>query len=328
MHLRGEILQHDARGSIRASVQPVPEPVQPILVCMSWRGGARFERCLTSIHASAQHFKRIVLSVTSAEDAADMHAAKAFQAQHPNVEVICTGRELPTMEHQAFWIDYLERTGAKSTDWIYWLAYDDEVKTSGIQHLVDEHGNWPLKPGTVYFGPWAMRHEQADALWRGDPQAPLESWTTFPSQGPTRLPLMQWIREQLEQPTYMQMSGSICPLGNFIELRDGKPTKKGPMRIEMAVAASTSTTHVQEFDEPVSVIYGRSNSDRASYGKAAREEDIHLMAWLARYSTHHPSSAPQLAAILVTAFGQQLAQRIRGKNPPQEEWRVRGEVSP
>lgn len=309
-------------------MQPVPEPLQPILVCMSWRGGARFERCLASIHLSAHHFKRIVLSVTSDEDSADMLAARAFQVEHPQVEVICTGRELPTMEHQAFWIDYLERTGATPTDWIYWLAYDDEVKGSGIEHLVDEHGNWPLEPGTVYFGPWAMRHEQAEALWQGDPHASLESWTSFPKHGPTRLPLMQWIREQLEQPTYMQMSGSVCPLGNFIELRDGKPTKKGPMRIEMAVAASTSTTHVQEFDEPVSIIYGRSNSDRASYGKAARQEDVHLMAWLTRYCTRHPKATPEFARIVGATFTQQFAQRLQGATPPQEEWRKRGEVSP
>lgn len=305
----------------------MPRPLQPILVCMSWRGGARFERCLNSIARSTHHFSRIILSVTSAENSDDMSLARQFQHEHPSVEVICTGKELPTMQHQAFWIEYLQRTGAKPTDWIYWLAYDDEVKPTGIDRIVDEQGNWPLEQGTVYFGPWAMRHESADDLWHGNPTEPLESWTSFPASGPTRLPLMRWIRDQLRQPTYMQMSGSVCPLGNFVELKDGKPTKHGPMRIEMATAASRSTTHVREFSEPVSIIYGRSNSDRASYGKAARREDAHLLAWLARYTAAHPGAAKDFAGILADQTTLQVAARLRNRPLPQEEWRVRGIVN-
>lgn len=295
---------------------------------MVWRGGARFERCLSSVARSLGHFQRVVISVTSADDSDDMRAARAFQAAHPSVEVICTGRELPTMEHQAFWVDYLQRTGATSDDWIYWLAYDDEVRPAGIEAIVDGDGGWPLERGTVYFGPWAMRHERADTLWDGDPTARLESWTSFPASGPTRLPLMRWIAGQLAQPTYMQMSGSVCPFGNFVELRDGTPAKRGPMRIEMAIAASRTTRYVAEFPEPVSIIYGRANSDRASYGKAARQEDIHLIAWLTRYAAANPRAAADLARILATAARQQLALRINGRPLPAEVWRVRGTVSP
>lgn len=104
-----------------------------------------------------------------------MRRAKEFQRENPEVEVLCTGRELPTMQHQAFWVDYLQRTGTRPTDWIYWLAYDDEVRSRGIDAITDAHGNWPLTPQTAYFGPWAMRHEQAETLWNGDPQEPLES---------------------------------------------------------------------------------------------------------------------------------------------------------
>ncbi len=89
------------------------------------------------------------------------------------------------MDHQRFWISYLERTGARPHDWIYWLAYDDQVRLRGIERLVDEHGNWPLEKGTAYFGPWAMRHEQADQLFDGPWDEPLESWTSFPVPGPT-----------------------------------------------------------------------------------------------------------------------------------------------
>ncbi len=65
----------------------------------------------------------------------------------------------------------------------------------------------------------------------------------------------------------------------------------------MAIAAAPPTTHVEEFPEPVSIIYGRSNSDRASYGRAARKEDAHLAAWLAQYVRRHPAEWTRLAGI-------------------------------
>ena len=304
------------------------EPVKPILVCMSWRGGPRLSRCLTSIGRSADHFSRIVISITASEDSDDMQQARDFQAGRPEVEVLCTGRELPTMQHQAFWINYLHTTGTHPTDWIYWLAYDDEVRRRGIDAIVDGSGNWPLVAGTAYFGPWALRHEGANELWTGDPKTPLESWTSFPATGPTRLTVADWIADQLRQPTYMQMSGSVSAFKSYIDLRDARPIKRGPMRIEMAVAASPGTTHIEEFPEPVSVIYGRSNSDRASYGRAARREDVHLLTRLARFGSHHPEQINALAhgvgASLVKVAGAAV-----GRIPlPQEEWRVRGMVEP
>lgn len=303
-------------------------PLQPILVVMVWRGGPRFERCLASIATSGRHFSRIVLSVTSAPDSDDMQRARAFAEEHRGIEVICTGRELPTMAHQAFWVDHLERTGTRPTDWIYWLAYDDEVRLRGINAIVDADGNWPLRRGTAYFGPWAMRHEQADRPYDGPRDQPLESWTSFPVDGPTRLPVLEWIRQQLVQPTYMQMSGSVCPFESYLAVRDGRPQKTGPMRIEMAVASAPPTTHVEEFVEPVSIIYGRSNSDRASYGKAARKEDVHLAGWLAQYVRRHPADWTGLAAIGGGVASTYATALIRRTGLPTEEWRVRGTVEP
>ena len=287
---------------------------------MVWRGGARFERCLTSIEASIPYFTRVVISVTAPQGSDDVRRAREFQGRHPSVEVICTGHELPTMAHQAFWIDYLEASGLAPDDWIYWLAYDDQVRPEGIATLVDLEGNWPLHANTAYIGPWAMRHESADGLWAGQEGDPMEIWTSFPASGPTRLPLLQWIRAQLAQPTYMQMSGSVMPFANYRELRDGRPRKQGPMRIEMATAAGRGTDFVAEFDEPISIIYGRSNSDRASYGKAARREDVHLVAWLTRWVSHHLDQAPELAGIIADQF----RARATRTSMPQEEWRVRG----
>ena len=289
------------------------DAVRPILVVMVWRGGRRFARCLDSIDEAQRHFSRIVLSVTAAEDSDDMRMARDFAEQHAGVEVICTGVELPTMQHQAFWIDHLQRTGARDEDWIYWLAYDDQVRTRGIEALVDGRGDWPLRRGTAYFGPW---------------DTPLESWTSFPLGGPTRLPVLDWIGQQLRQPTYMQMSGSVCPFESFVRLRDSRPRKGGPMRIEMAIAAAPPTTHVQEFAEPVSIIYGRSNSDRANYGTAARKEDVHLAAWLAQYVRRHPREAGRLVSAAAGVTGTYVRAVAGRTGLPAEQWVVRGEVLP
>ena len=300
-----------------------PKPLQPILVMMSWRGGKRLERCLDSIAASEHHFQRIILSITATTDSEDLALAKAFQSLYPSIEVICTNTELPTMQHQAFWVTHLEQSGVQPTDWIYWLAYDDQVRTRGIEEIIDEAGNWPLQPGTAYFGPWAMRHEQPDRLWSGDPHEPLESWTSFPKQGPTTLPVLDWIEQQLIQPTYMQMSGSVCVFESYLQMRDNKPRKSGPMRIEMATAAATCNDFVAEFPTPVSIIYGRSDSDRANYGAAARQQDLNLMLTLLRRSRITPAAPLHVAKIAA-----QAVRASRNPNRVTEDWRVRSQVTP
>lgn len=293
---------------------------QPILVCMSWRGGERFARALRSIEASHHHFARIIISVTGAIDGPDMALAREMAIRNPSFEVICTGVELPTMRHQAFWITYLQTTQAQPDDWIYWLAYDDEVRTRGIETITHD-GTWPLEPGTAYFGPWAMRHESPDVMWHGDPAEQLESWTSFPKVGPTRLPVAEWLTQQLLQPTYMQMSGSVNQFKSFISLRESFPRKSGPMRIEMAIAAQPHVRAVAEFAEPISIIYGRSNSDRASYGQAARWEDLHLASILAKRGLRDPRE--------ISLYLKVAAHSLNPRYPSaSEEWRVRGLVSP
>ena len=113
---------------------------KPILVCMSWRGGRRLQRCLDSIATSARYFSRTVISVSAEVTSADLQRARAFAKQHPGVEVLCHGEELPTMQHQAMWVTYLIETGANRSDWVLWLAHDDELRTDGIGRLVDDDG--------------------------------------------------------------------------------------------------------------------------------------------------------------------------------------------
>ena len=72
------------------------------------------------------------------------------------------------MQHQDFWVNYLESTHTNSSEWIYWLAYDDQVFAPGMRQLFARNAeSYKLQSDTVYFGPWAMRHEAPDELWNG-----------------------------------------------------------------------------------------------------------------------------------------------------------------
>jgi len=95
------------------------------------------------------------------------------------------------------------------------------------------------------------------------------------------------------------------------------------MRIEMATALGCKTHYVAELKEPISIIYGRSNSDRATYGKGARKEDIHLVAWIMRYTTKNPKGVNDLIAISAGQVKRQWLQKIGKQAPAEEEWRVR-----
>ena len=297
---------------------------KPILVCMVWRGGDRFARCLRSIENGSNYFSRIIISITGPRDGVDMELALKAHEANPNLEVICTDTELPTMQHQDFWIDYLLETGARDDEWVCWLAYDDELRITGLRSVTNTDETWNLESGTAYFGPWAMRGDGPDGLWQGDPDEPTESWTSFPLDGPTRLPVARWVADQLQQPTYMQMSGSLNQFRAFIDLKDAFPRKHGPMRIEMAIASSPGTTTVAEFAEPITYIYGRADSDRASYGRAARREDLHLLARLARYGTHHPGSLPTIVSSVTRTGLRSALSGVGWASLPSEDWRARG----
>lgn len=297
--------------------------MKPALVMLSWRGGARLARCLASISPAIPHFSRVVLSSSSTTDAADMVTLRAFAEAHPGVEVICTGRELATMGHQRFWIEHLRRTGASLDDWVFWLAYDDEVRLNGLASVVGPTGDWSLDRRSAYLGPWALRHESPEFLWSGDATAPLESWTCLPLTS-TSMPLLPWIAQQLRQPTYIQMSGSVMPLRAHAELVLQKPVKSGPMRIEMATALASSAKVVTEFPEPLTIVYGRSNSDRAAYGSAARAQDGDLVRRILRYVRRDERAARHLPGIVLSGLGAVLP----GGGAPAEEWRVRGLVHP
>jgi hypothetical protein len=234
-------------------------------------------------------------------------------------EIICSGIELPTMQHQGFWIEHLLATGAEERDWIFWLAYDDQLRLRGLQDVVKNEYCWPLKHDTAYFGPWAMRHESPDKLWEPTPGEGLETWTSFPISGSTRMRPVDWTLDQLTQPTYIQMSGSVSSLRSHLGLIRDFPRKSGPMRIEIATALDSGTTWVTEFDSALTYIYGRSNSDRSNYARVAAREDRDLIVRLLRRCAFDPR---QLRSLFGAKVRRILKQKIRHKTPA-EEWRVR-----
>lgn len=295
--------------------------MRPILVMLSWRGGARLERCLTSIAPAVPAFSRVVLSSSSGTNTDDMAILQAFAEAHPGVEVICTGRELATMDHQRFWIQYLHGTGAAPNDCVFWLAYDDEIRLAGLRAVMDPSRDWALDHQSVYLGPWALRHESPDALWSGDASASLESWTSLPLTS-TTMPLLDWIAQQIRQPTYIQMSGSVMPLRAHAELVLRRPVKSGPMRIEMATALASGARYIREFPEPLTIVYGRANSDRAAYGSAARVQDQDLVRRILRYVSRDTSELVRLPGLI------QAGLRTILPGHAHEEWRVRGLINP
>jgi hypothetical protein len=307
----------------------VTEAVQPILVLPVYRGGPRFARALGSLARSEQYFARIIVSLNGPRTSDDMTAITDYIEKHSSkVEIVCTGEEIPWMPHQYFWMSHLERTGTRPTDWIYWFAHDDEIRPAGIAAIIDEHGNWPLEQGTIYLGPWGMRHERGDVLFDGPRDVDIESWTSFPPDGPLRLPVADWIAGQLIQPTYINMSGCITTLSSFQALRQFRVQKPGGMRIEMAAAAAPSNRWVVELPEPVVITYGRPNSDRTQYAKVARQDDRHIITWLLNYMARHPAAIiPLTRAFAHVAFGYLKVLTGRGRLP-EEDWRRRSIVSP
>lgn len=301
--------------------------LQPILVLPVYQGGAKFTRALSSLQSVEGHFPRILISLNGAQGSPDEAAVEDYRSAAPTkVEVIQTGKTLPWMEHQYFWLAHLEATGAKSNDWITWFAHDDQLRPRGIAAMVDEQGNWPLTEHTTYLGPWGMRYDPLGSIYDGPPDAPVESWTSFPTSGPLRLPVSEWIAQQLEQPTYINMSGCVTQLESFQQMRDFPIAKPGGMRIEMATAAAPHNRFVQEFPEPIVITYTSKGSDRTTYAKVARKDDAHMAVWWANYLLRHPSGIPAGARCTSRITANALARVVGRGRPVEEDWRYRETV--
>lgn len=302
-------------------------PLQPVLVLPVYRGGEKFRRALASVRPAERHFRRIVISLNSAPGSPDEEIVADYLAQGPSkVEVIQSGTELPWMSHQYFWLDHLERTGERSRDWVLWFAHDDQIRTRGIERLVNEEGVWPLTPKTIYLGPWGMRYDPVGGLYGGPAEAPVESWTSFPLDGPLRLPVAEWIGQQLAQPTYINMSGCITQLASFQAMRAFPLSKPGGMRIEMAAAAAPHNTFVEELSTPVVITHTSPSTDRTTYASVARKDDIHMTVWLANYILRHPRASLPTARAAWSVGAHAVRMAFKRGIPVEEDWRHRETV--
>ena len=307
----------------------VPYPLQPTLVLPVYRGGRKFERALRSLRSSERFFRRVVVSLNSPADSPDLETLGQYQDHGPTkIEVVHTHDELPWMAHQYFWLDYLEKTGEGPTDWLLWFAHDDQLRLRGLQAVTDSNYSWHLNEGVIYLGPWGMRYDPPGGLYDGPADAPLESWTSFPLAGPLRLPVGEWIAQQLEQPTYINMSGCVTQLASFQAMRRFPVAKPGGMRIEMATAAAPNNLYVEELAEPVVTTHTSPSTDRTTYASVARKDDAHMVAWLANYLARHPSAIPSSARAATTLTSRALRQVTGRGGSVAEDWRTRQTLAP
>lgn len=225
------------------------------------------------------------------------------------------------MRHQEFWINYLQETGVHDDDWIYWLAYDDEIDSGGIARLIDSDGNWPLSADSAFLGPWKIRHESPMSLWKQEESSDDETWTCLEHGSNGGMNAMTWIRSQLVRPTYIQMSGSVMTFRSHARLVRNRPRKSGPMRIEMASVLAGRARFVCEFPEAVSIIYGRSDSDRSAYGRAARIQDVHLLALLLRRFPRTPISTGRTLLTVLIQSARSFVNAVSRRPNVAEEWR-------
>ena len=300
------------------------EQLQPVLVLPVYRGGDKFRRALASMRPAESYFRRIVVSLNASRGSSDENIIEEYRATGSSkVEVIQTNAELPWIPHQYFWLDYLSKTGERARDWLLWFAHDDQLRLRGLHSIADVDRSWRLTEGTIYLGPWGMRYDPPGGLYDGPVDAPLESWTSFPLAGPLRLPVSKWIAQQLEQPTYINMSGCITQLASFQAIRQFPIPKPGGMRIEMATAAAPINLHVQELSQPVVITHTSTSTDRTTYAPVARRDDVHLVAWLANYLMRHPSAIPPIARAAASLASRSLRHVAQRNSFVREDWRYR-----
>lgn len=302
--------------------------LQPVLVLPVYRGGEKFARALESVRGCENYFRRLVVSLNGPAGSPDELLLLDYLRQGPTkIEYLHTGEELPWMEHQYFWLDFLERTGESPTSWVYWFAHDDQLWPAGIRRITDPQGNWPLEPRTVYMGPWGVRYDPPGALYAGPSDADIESWTSFPLTGPLRMTIGRWIAAQLKQPTYINMSGSITQLSSFRGLKDFWFTKPGGMRIEMATALASNNTYIEELPCPTVITYTSPSTDRTQYAATARKDDVHLALYASRYITRHPSSFRHFSFSAMGVLRSKARELLGRGGQTQEEWRRRETLS-
>ena len=298
--------------------------LRPILVVPVYKGGERFTRCLASIEKAEQYFSAVLLSINSDPGSADLIQARDFQDRSGiHVQVINTTFELNSMSHCRFWSKYLQDCKIPESKHLMWLGHDDELDTKGLADICHA-GDWSLSPDTMYLGPWKLRHEPAQGLYVIPDDENLETWTCFPKQERKPLGAMKWACDQLFHPTYLNLTGGVFPLSSMLEIVRFRVKKISGMRLEMTLATAPGSLWITEFREPITIVCGRSDSDRATIPRAeAISDDRRLLIWLIRFAFVNPSARFQLTKTLVGMGVLRIKVLLGLTQLPGEDWVVR-----
>jgi hypothetical protein len=201
-----------------------------------------------------------------------------------------------------------------------WLGHDDELNPTGLEDVCTD-GRWPLPAETMMLGPWVVRHESIDALYQGSESQQDEVWTCFPDPLIGTLPAIDWVCDQLIRPTYLNLTGGIFPFSSLLAILDFWHRKTANMRAEMTLATAPGTHFISEFPEPVVIVYGRADSDRATIpARHARSDDRHLVLWLARYVSHDPRAMGRFIKTLAHLASLRGRVALGRASLPAEEW--------
>ncbi len=297
---------------------------RPIIVIPVYRGGERFQRCLASLAGAPDYFAAIVVSINGPAGSPDHERALEYQA-HAGlpVEILNTTVEMNSMSHIRFWASELRNAGLATSATLMWMGHDDELNPEGLR-LVAPHGRWPLAEDTMVLGPWVVRHEAVDEVTVPAADDVSETWTCFPDPWVIKRPSMEWVCDQLMHPTYLNLTGGVFTFESLLAMIDFPVRKKAGMRAEMTLATAPKTTFITEFDQPIVIVYGRADSDRATIPTSdARSDDRHLIAWLSRYAIAHPRTGPRLIATIgrLTLLKARVA--AGRASLPSEDWVVR-----
>ena len=299
---------------------------RPVLVVPVFQGGARFERCLQSLIHAGDYFSALVLSVNGPASSDDLTKSKGFkEASKIPVQIFNSGVELNSMDHTRFWANMLRKQGLPPSTHLMWLGHDDELYEEGLKDSCPD-GNWALRSDTMVLGPWKMRHESVETLYEIPSNEILETWTCFPDSNGIPDTSMGWVCDQLIHPTYLNLTGGIFTFESLLKIVDFKYRKVSGMRMEMTLATAVGTKYISELPSPITVVYGRADSDRATIpSHDARSDDKRLIVWLTWHAFRTPGS---LLRFLVgfTRLGHQRLKVISGREKmPKEDWVIRTE---
>ena len=297
---------------------------RPVLLIPVYRGGERFERCLSSLTCAPEYFSAVVLSMNSPRESADHLLALEFQASAKlPVVVLNTGTELTSMDHSRFWANELRTQFLPETTQLMWLGHDDELDPEGLA-ISCPGGSWPIRESTMLLGPWKLRHESVGELYRVPEDEQLEVWTCFPDQQSKPQTAIDWVCDQLLHPTYLNLTGGVFPFAGVLDIVDHRIRKQSGMRMEMTLATTRGSRYITELPEPVTIVYGRADSDRATIPAVhARADDRQLMKWLTRYASFTPTAKVRLAATVAKLTTLRARVAIGKASLPAEDWVVR-----